>query len=244
MKVASINFYVFNKQPDKDLERIKEMDLDVIGFQEMYRHLGKAKATLTNHRVFWGNQNTDGAREVASAVHKRYKVLGTGAREVSSASASEQTKIFKSRWITIVRFKNSSGTKFAHINYHGNAVLQDKKTGNLATRYLRVVRWMAAQQIIERRIKRLKRRGFKILVTGDFNYRNMSRRLEKFRLAYLSPQKMFQRCGLAYVEHGLDYVAHSEELPRQSVEIIKKETQGADHDWLVVTVGKKRPTRR
>ena len=74
-------------------------------------------------------------------------------------------------------------------------------------------------------------------MTGDWNYRRRPRRrFPKFVLHQLSPQKNFERCRLAYVEHGLDYVAYPQEMVRKNIKIIDKDKHGGDHDWVIVEV--------
>lgn len=236
MRIASVNFYVFNKTPDRDVKRLQRENLDVIGFQEAQNDLHNIRKGLPNHRILWSERRPKwyGAREVAVALKRGTPFIDSNAREVSDLEPGEERKVFKSRWITVVKFKKH-GRKCAIINYHGNATLQDKRTGKLLRSAQRVQEWLEASVIIERRIKRLQKRGYQVFVTGDWNYRNM-KSIRGFRLDYFSPQRIFARCNLEFMEHGLDYVAWPESWKIAGYEIIHHEQHGGDHDWLIVEV--------
>lgn len=234
MRFATVNFYVGNKQPFADIERLDNLNLDVIGFQEAWRHLEMIDHHLKKHRVYTSRRSDSKAsNEVAVALHSRNELIGFSGREVSDVRPDEETSIFKSRWITVIKFKHK-GKRYALLNYHGNAVTQSKKTGDLLTGLERVREWIEAAKEIDETIKDLKSRGFVVLVTGDFNYRRFPS-IPRFTLAYWSPQRIFRRNGLEWVEHGLDYAAWSKsERKVGPAQIIPKEKTGADHDWIVV----------
>lgn len=234
MRIASINFYMGNKQPKKDISFIKHLNLDAFGLQEGWRHVELIDKELPSHKVYWGKSNTRAAREVGVGLNvKRNEFLGYGAKEVSDVERGEETKIFKSRYTTTVRFKRDN-KKYAIINYHGNAVVQSKRTGKLLRHLERVREWLEASVWIESKIKRLQDKGYDVFVTGDWNYRRM--KVKGFRLDYYSPQRIFNRNKLSYVERGLDYVAYPERFKRKKVQIIGTDETGSDHPWLVVEV--------
>lgn len=230
MRIASVNFYVFNKQPHKDTARLRRLNLDIIGFQEAQNDLHNIREGLPEHRILWNRKvNTYGAREVAVAIRKDVRLLSATGREVSDLEPGEERKVFKSRWMTVVRFKRH-GRKVAVINYHGNATIQDKR-GYLLRNAERVREWLEASVIIQRRIKQLQRNGFDVFVTGDWNYRRKSA-----PLAYWSPQKIFTRCGLDWFEKGLDYIAWPKDWRRTGKQIIDAGVHGGDHDWIIIDV--------
>ena len=234
MKIASVNFYVFNKSPVRDLNRLERMGIDSIGFQEANRHFELIEKELDRYKVVKARRsNGYGAREVAVAIHERNEYLGHQGREVSDLDDGNETKIFKSRWITVVRFRGADGYRYCHINYHGNAVVQSKRTGKLLRNLERTKEWLDAAREINRTVKNMQERGYRIIVTGDFNYRRI-KRLENFKLDFWSPQRIFKRRKLDYFERGLDYVAWSRPLKKKRVTIIDAGTTGSDHPWIVV----------
>lgn len=231
MRIASVNFYVFNRQAREDVRHLRRLGIDSIGFQEVQNHLHIVQSSLHNHRVLWNKRNNSyGAREVAVALRRNNRLLGKNGTEVSDLEPGEERKVFKSRWITVVRFKHE-GKRVAHINYHGNAAIQDKR-GRLYRTAERVREWLEAAVLIERRIKRLKKRGFEVVVTGDFNYRR--RKVAGFTLTYRSPQRMFKRCGMEWIEHGVDYIAWTKGYRKTNVIKIDADEHGGDHPWLIV----------
>ena len=87
---------------------------------------------------------------------------------------------------------------------------------------------------LQREIRKGKKEGFIILVTGDLNYRTY--RTKGFLLNWWSPQRIFQRAQMAYRSHSVDYVGW---LPREGSKYknegtVSQARMGADHDWLWV----------
>lgn len=233
MRLASINIYVGNKQLQKDVALIKTLDLDVAGYQEAHNAADELAKGLPFNDILWDDK-TKSSREVLVSLNlRRNRLVGVTGREVSSVSPKEETKVFKPRSINVVKFINKNdGHKYALLNYHGNAAVQDRETGVLL-KAKRVVQWVRAAGIIQRRIKQLQKAGYRVLVTGDFNYRRFPR-YSKFVLDYWSPQRIFRRRGLEWVEHGLDYIAWPEKMREVKTVTVPTSQHGGDHDWVVV----------
>lgn len=234
MKIASVNWYVFNKQPHKDAALLEKIRPVSIGFQEVWRHYDFLERELTGYTLYHSRKSdSSGAVETAIALRNDVELLGWGGKEVSDLEPGEENKVFKSRWCTIVRYVHE-GHKYAHINYHGNAAVQSKRTGKLMTQYERVHEWVEAAREIQTRIIGLQNRGYRVFVTGDWNYRRLL--IARFVLAYWSPQRIFKRTGLDYLEEGLDYVAYPKEMTRRKKSVIPRALTGSDHPWIIVDV--------
>lgn len=233
MKIASINIYVGNSQPEKDIAFIKSLDLDAIGFQEAHAVTDKLERGLDNHAILWGRGGGKPAREVTAALNTNdHNLIGSYGEEVSSVEPKDETMVFKDRWITVVKFEEKkSRRKYALLNYHGNAAIQDDN-GNLLTNVKRVYQWLRAARTIQKTIKGLQKNGYRVFVTGDFNYRRFN--TKGFVLNYWSPQRIFNRCNLNFAESGLDYVAWPKIMRRKRQYLIPTTRTGADHPWVVV----------
>ena len=234
MRIASINFYAVNRQAREDLNRIQnDLQPDVVGFQELIRHLGLAEDTLTNYRLLNARRDdTAASNEVTVGVRNRLTVRGWYALHVSQVTQESETRVFKNRWATVVKFL-WKGQRWAILNYHGNALIQDRSTGDPLENE-RVLEYRRAAIEIETHIKSLQQEGFRVIVTGDFNYRRYS--LRGFVLWYYSPQAIFERCNLSYAEKGLDYVAWPSCFNSVKQTLVPISQTGSDHPWLVVDI--------
>lgn len=234
IKTASANFYVGNRQPQKDAKFLASFDVDVAGIQE--GHGGNngdiRKALGKTHRLYHGN--TFGAIDVPILTKRELNVVSFKSRQVSKRA--EIKNIGMPRNAGILRFKKD-GQRFCFINTHLNAAVQNRATGEpLSMRIKRVYEFTQSIIALERIIKNAKKRGEHVILTGDLNFRNAPRGLT-WRY---SPAKLFKRTDMKFRAQGLDYVAWSDTLRMSDFEVIPTSKHGGDHPWLLANFTVKR----
>lgn len=237
LRIVSANFYAKNPQPEKDIKRLTRLNADAIGLQEAHNHLElirREAAPLYNTHVGMdiGKRNITAFREVPILLHHKRNFEGMASHKISNLT---DKGIGNARSMTTVRFRKY-GRKFAHINTHLNAKIQNHDTGKpRSVRIPRVAEYIKSAGRLQRHIKQLQKRGYKVIVTGDLNYMS-HKRIPGFFYMYWAPQKIFRRCGLHWVENGLDYVAWDKSLRKIGHGLVGTKATGSDHNWIVVTL--------
>lgn len=235
LKVGSANFFVNNRNPQRDAKFLAKLGCDVVGVQE--GHSGNAaaikKAIGNTHIVHWGKRK-DAYRSFAMldtpvVVHRRLDVIKLWARLVSNRA--EKRNIGMQRAATAVRFRKD-GKTVTFINVHLNAAVQNKLTKKPRSRKIkRVGEYVKSMIVVEAMIVRAKARGDLVVVVGDFNFSRQKKNPWKY-----SPQAMFARQGLKFKSRHLDYIAYSKEFTPSGFTVIPASRTGSDHPWLTLTL--------
>lgn len=235
MRVASVNIYVANKQLQADLKRLKSLGLVAIGMQETHkRYADIVKGLSDTFDEYSADRDSAGGRapqDCTIFLHKKATYLGHGAYQVSEQVGD--SGIAAARWLVWVRFQ-WNGHKYALLNVHLNAAIQNRKTGAPLTGIERVRQYRLSAAEVEEEIASQQQDGYNVIVVGDFNYRRY--RIANFTLWKWSPQEIFRRRGLKYIEKGLDYVAWTPTLEQRKFDEIPTSQTGSDHPWLVVNL--------
>lgn len=227
VKVTSANFYVGNKQPQKDAKFLRSFKAHVNGVQE--GHGGNIaairKAIGDTHSIRFGN--TFEGQDVPIVHPKNLKVLSFKSRQISKRA--EVKNIGMPRAASILRFK-LDGEVYCFINTHLNAAVQgpEGRPGNVK-RVKRVFEYTQSIIALEVIIKRAKKRGEHVILVGDLNFRNVPNGMGWF----YSPNRLFKRCGMEFRSERLDYVAWTRDLKLKSYHLIPQSKHGADHPWIV-----------
>lgn len=228
MRIATANFYVGNTQPRKDAEQLRSLGVDVAGIQE--GHSGNAyairDALKNDYHVFIGGKAIE-QLDTPVLLSKNFKAKKSWTRLISKRSQKEN--IGMPRTATAVRFE-ANGKKWCIINTHTNAAVQNRNTlAPLSTKIRRVAEYVAGMIVLETMIRNALRRDDFVVVTGDLNFRTVKTGVWKF-----SPQALFSRTGLKFVNRGLDYLAYSPNLEVDNLKVIEPVKGGHDHPWLIV----------
>ena len=234
MRIATANFYVGNTQPRKDAEQLRSLGVDVACIQESHSHNTNAirDALKNDYRVYVGG-NTIQEQDSPILIHKKFKVKKFWNRQISKRA--QVKNIGMPRTASVIRFDNND-KKWCVINTHTNAAVQNRNTGApLSTKIKRVAEYVAGMIVLETMIRNALRRDDFVVVTGDLNYRVVKTGVWKF-----SPQGLFSRTKLKFVNRGLDYVAYSSNLEVDNLKVIPPVKGGHDHPWLIVDLEAKK----
>lgn len=232
LKVSTSNFYVGNKQPEKDAHFLASKNCDISGIQE--GHSGNAvairHALKKTHHTYWGDSK-DASKafamlDVPVVFPKSLDVTKTWARQISARAQSEN--IGMPRAATAVRF-NKGGKTVTFINTHTNAAVQNRNTKQpLSKSIKRVAEYIAGMVVLDRMIKKAKKRGDLVVLVGDLNYRTGGG-VWKF-----SPEALFKRNNLRFKVKGLDYIGYSKVFKASNLTEIPTTATGSDHPWLTL----------
>lgn len=227
---------VSNEKLKVDIEWIKATNVLSGGLTEMAWRKDAVQGVLgpaeKQYRVFW---DSHGGRPIEiPMIGNRAETSDFRFHYAEISPGVDGSSYIKPRGVSILRYK-FRGEKIAQIHTHWDAVLQDRDTGKIFDRTKRV-RWAKRSAIfIQKMARRLKELGYAVFITGDFNYRNF-KWIQRFRLWYHSPQRMFKRLGMGYKEEGLDYLAWDTSMVRKlNVAVIPPNTRGnhGDHPYLI-----------
>lgn len=234
MRIATANFFVGNKQPAKDAKFLASFKVDVAGIQEGHSgNVSAIKNTLVNsYRTVVGGSRIE-QQDTAVVINRKYKVLKWKNRLISRRSQKEN--IGMPRTATWVQFKDDKGKVWTFINTHTNAAVQNRNTGEpLPQTIKRVAGFVAGMVILEGIIRNAKRTGNYVVLTGDLNYRV---RPDGKPVWKFSPEDLFRRTKMDFVNQGLDYIAFSKNLKKDGpVNVIDASKHGGDHPWLILDV--------
>jgi hypothetical protein len=150
-------------------------------------------------------------------------------RVVSLSPKVGRLGVANDRWMTITEQQHWR-LKLAHIALHLNAGIQDQHTGKMhPLKRTRVTE--DAVRRVETAIGILTKRGFEVVVTGDWNWRDHGVPWDS------SPLAVAQRNHMHAYGNGLDWILWTRGLKQQGkVRVIPRETpeNRADHPWLVI----------
>lgn len=195
------------------------------------------RAMRDEYLLFSGGPAGKSGQEVPVLLSKKARYIGDGAYLVSDRVSPDNKGIAPDRYLTWVRFE-WKGVKYAIINMHPNAAVQNRDTGAPLSRKIKRVReFIRSMKELEEEIQSQKADGYVPVVTGDLNYRVRP----GVTLWKWSPAAVFKRNGLAFHAEGLDYIAwQATKLGKIRVNVIPASQTGSDHPWLVADLRPKK----
>lgn len=228
MKIITANFYVGNKQPAKDINRLKASGAHAIGLQEAHTRFGAFRKH--SGPAYWHLVNGlggKGAKEVPVMLRKaETKYLGHGGYKASDY-IPHRKGWSNERWIFYVMYEHE-GVVYCIINTHTNAVVQRPDGRRRSLRLKRVREFRDHMHLLGQEITHRKNQGYVVIVTGDLNFRVTK------HAWFWSPQRLFARNGMDFVRKGVNYIAwDASQLKCTKHWIIPKRKTGADHHWVV-----------
>lgn len=234
LKVSSSNFYVGNKQPQKDAHFLADLGCDISGIQE--GHSGNAqdiqRALHKTHVTYWkvgkDEQKNFAFLDVPVVYRKSgLHIIREWARQVSARA--QVKNIGMQRAATAVRFEKMGHT-VTFINTHLNAAVQNRTTKEpLSTKIARVAAYVQSIIVLEVMIRNAQKRGDLVVLVGDLNFSPQKSGVWKF-----SPQALFKRTGLHYRVAHIDYIAFSPEFKPSNFTEIPTSKTGSDHPWITL----------
>ena len=228
------NLYVNNPTINRDLKTLMRQGADSIGICEGYSFIEELKE-IEGYRLIHAKPSGRGPQDVPILISEEMKILDQGS--IRACNPSTPLKIAPARWITWVEFKKDD-TKWVHFNTHCHAALQDRDNGRIMDELDRVKEAQKHMVKLEEMIEARRKNGFKVLVTGDFNYRTYNDR--KFKLWKHSPQLTFRRCQMNFANAGVDYIGYSGGFERTMFTSVGTDKTGSDHPWLVLTLRRRK----
>lgn len=227
IRVSTSNWYVGNTQPGKDAKFLATYNCDVSGVQEGHSgNIAAIEAAIGDtHRIIYGRKPGLGPQDAPVIVPKTLRVIKSWSRQINPRA--EKKNIGMDRNATVVRFHHE-GEIYSLINTHTMAAVQGKDGNHYALTIRRVAYFVKGMIVLETMIRRAKKRGDKVIVTGDLNYRPT-----KAGIWFYSPQALFKRTGLLYTNLGIDYIAYDRSMKLDNLKIIPHSQTGSDHSWLV-----------
>lgn len=231
MRIATCNFFVGNKQPERDAKKLASYNVDVAGIQEGHSgNVGAIKRTINDkYRTIVGGVAIE-KQDSAVVINRKHHILKWWVRQISKRSQAEN--IGMPRTATAVRFKSEKKV-WTVINTHTNAAVQNRTTGEpLPLRIRRVAEFVAGMIILEAMIRKAKKDSNYVVLTGDLNYRvrQAGKPVWKF-----SPEDLFRRTKMDFFNQGLDYIAWSRNLEKKGpANVIDASEHGGDHPWIIV----------
>ena len=232
-----------NEKLREDLRWIRERRVTSGGFTEMPRAMEDMGSVFGEdeklYRIFTDNH---GGRPIEiPMIANRASTYKLDYKYFPISPGNPEVDFSVPRGISVLRYELRSKThalKVAHIHTHWEAALQDRQTGKIKSNQR--VEWTIENSIkLESLIKRFKEEGYAVFVTGDFNYRDYSWR-ERFRLWRYSPQKIFKRTSLKYLDQGFDYIAWDpKKVVELGINVVPRYSVGnhGDHPYFIGTFG-------
>jgi hypothetical protein len=235
IKVATANWYYRNQRPQRDAHLLASYGVDSAGIQE--GHGGNAQDIRTalhqNYITWWGTpedpEKAYAALDVPISIKKSFHIERFWFRQISARA--QKKDIGMPRAATVVRFRKD-GVWYSHINTHTNAAVQgrDPSKLHLSLTIRRVMEYVKGMIVLEEMINNAKKRGDKVILTGDLNYKLTRAGIWKY-----SPAGLFKRTGMRFKNNGLDYIAYHG-LKCVRLQTIPTTHTGSDHPWLVATL--------
>lgn len=212
MKIITSNVYAWNREQDAAKQVLSDSAAVVIGAQEAWRF-----GEIEGYQRCGSRRGGKPAQEVPIFLRDHgTRYLGGGAYMVKPDLGDSFTP---ERWITWIRFAHH-GHRFAAINTHLDAALQNRETGEVYHSAARVEWAETHMRRLLREVRHQRRAGYKPIVTADFNYFPRKGQTELWRW---SPHLALERARLHYEWHRLDGIgvparmehgnAHDFELP-------------------------------
>ena len=233
LRVVTANLKQKNPLIDKALVELRKLNADVIFIQEAAGYHKKIREALPHHQVLATDHGSHGRREVVIAVRKQIDVLEHGDFQATKNLSETGAGIAQDRHVqwALLRWQ---GRRLVAIDWHGNAVVQDKD-GNPLVKAPRVTEYVKQIKKLETFIAAQQKGGFGALVGADTNYVKKPW-LAKFVPWFFSPDRMYRRQGLTTVSRRFDKIAYPKGFDMAEKRTLR--APGCDHDWLIVDLEK------
>lgn len=229
IRVVTANVYVGNKEPAKELDLLLSLDPDVIGLQEAIKWWGRLRK-VSGYNVYGNGANGPAPAEVPILAKKNLKYRGDGIEKMSKKTGRPAAP---DRWTTWL-LANTEVGKVAFVNTHMNAAVQ-AADGTIRLKSPNARQYVKHMRRLRRLIKHFQKSGYRVVVTGDWNYRPKGVVLQGATWLW-SPFRVFKKLGLTYTHVGLDGVAFDKGLKMLSRRVVKP--VASDHRFLMVDLGR------